>query len=123
METMTSSVNKKFTPSQQAKFNRHKAIRTMEKMMKNMYRMFRDETITLEQVSKRFFELKEQLEDLGRVPLDTEYYREMRKYIEKLSSTLMTQVDIDTIRGTNMTQLNRIQKIKNKTDYKREKRL
>ena len=94
----------------------------MEKLMKNMYRMFRDESCTLESISKRFYQLEEQLALLGDVHLDTEYYRAIRKYIEKLSATLKTKPDVNAIRSSNMTQLNRIQKIKNQTDYKRKKR-
>ena len=93
----------------------------MEKLCKNMFRMFRDETTTLEQVSKRFFVLKEKLDKLGDVYLDENYYREMKKYIDGLDWTLKGNFDLEKIRGINMTRLNRIQKVKNEGSYKKEK--
>lgn len=47
-----------------AKYYRQKCINLLEKMTKNCFRMFRDETTTKEQLLKRFFELKEKLDKL-----------------------------------------------------------
>ena len=56
------------------------------------------------------------------VYLDAEYHREMRKYIESVDLLIQQDdFDLDTIRETHMTKLNRIQQIKNTVSYKREK--
>jgi len=66
--------------------------------------------------------LKKQLDALGEVTLSAEYHREMQIYIELLAQTLATDIDLEIIRWPNMTKLNRLQKIKNNTWYKRKKR-
>jgi len=118
---MVTTTLKDPTEKQQAKFNRHKAIRIMEKLTKNMFSLFRNEKTTLEEISNRFFKLKEQLDNLGEVFLDEKYYREMSKYIESLNNTLKGNFELDKVRAINMTKLNRIQKIKNETGYKKKK--
>jgi hypothetical protein len=45
----------------------------------------------------------------------------MRKHIEKLANTLQTNFDLEKMRDPQMTQLNRLQKLKNMTSYKKEK--
>ena len=85
--------------------------------------MFRNKETTKEQLIERFFSLKEQLDALGEVTLTGEYHREMRIYIELLASSLTSTFNLEAMRGPNMTKLNRLQKIKNKTGYKREKRV
>ena len=103
-----------------ATYNRQKAINLLEKITKNMYRMFRNEETTLEELSERFFHLHKQLESLGDVVLNGEYHHEMKLYIENLSHVLQHDIDLDSIRGENMTALNRIQKIRNGKVYKRK---
>jgi uncharacterized protein (DUF1684 family) len=76
--------SKSTSPETFAKYYRQKCINLLEKLTKNLYRMFRDETSTKEQLLKRFFELKDKLDALGEVYLDTPYHSETRKYIEVL---------------------------------------
>ena len=110
------------SPAKLATYNRQKAINLLEKITKNMFRMFRDDKTTQKQISERFHHLHKQLESLGDIVLNAEYHREMRIYIENLSHTFKHDFDLDAIRSKNMSTLNRIQKIKNQAGYKRKKK-
>jgi hypothetical protein len=90
-------------------------------MTKNMFRLFRDETTTNQQLVDRFSVLKKKIDQFDETHLDSEYHRAMRQYATTLGNTISKEFNIDDIRSSNMTQLNRIQKIKNSTDYKRGK--
>ncbi len=103
------------------KFNRRKCINALEKMTKNMFRLFRDEVTTNQQLVDRFVTLKKRIDLFDTTHLDSEYHRAMRQYTTTLGNTISKEFDIDGIRASNMTQLNRIQKIKNSTDYKRDR--
>jgi hypothetical protein len=105
------------------KFNRRKCINALEKMTKNMFRLFRDETTTNQQLIDRFTLLKKRIDQFDATHLDSEYHRAMRQYTIILGNTISKEFDIDSVRASNMTQLNRIQKIKNSTDYTRDKNI
>jgi hypothetical protein len=105
------------------KFNRRKCINALEKMTKNMFRLFRDEQTTNQQLVDRFTILKKRIDQFDSTHLDSEYHRAMRQYATTLGNTISKQFNIDDIRSSNMTQLNRIQKIKNSTDYTRDKNM
>lgn len=111
------------SPETFAKYYRQKCINLLEKLTKNLFRMFRDENTTQEQLLKRFFELKGKLDKLGEVYLDTPYHSETRKYIDILANRLKGNFDFSELRWKQMTQLNRLQKLKNVTNYKREKKI
>lgn len=104
-----------------AKYYRYKCINLLEKLTKNLFRMFRDESTTKEELLRRFFELKDRLDTLWNVFLDTQYHSETRKYIEVLANRLKWNFDLDEIRNKQMAALNRLQKLKNVTTYKRKK--
>jgi hypothetical protein len=103
------------------KFNRWKCINALEKMTKNVFRLFRDETTTNQQLIDRFTVLKKRIDQFDETHLDSEYHRAMRQYATTLGNTISKEFNIDDIRSSNMTQLNRIQKIKNSTDYRRDR--
>ena len=107
---------------QLATHNRQKAINLLEKITKNMFRMFRKSETTTSQITERFFHLKKQLDALGNITINTEYHREMRVYVEYLSSLLSSDFDLESIRSDQMSRLNRIQKVKNKTSYRRKEK-
>lgn len=116
-----SSLSNSLTDKQLAKYNRQKCINLLEKITKNLFRMFRNKETTKKQITDRFFHLKEKLDLLWDVHLDTEYHREMRKYIENIANRFTGHFDLDEIREKNMSALNRIQKLKNAISYKRQK--
>lgn len=102
------------------KYYRQKYIQLLEKIMKNLFRMFRDETTTKEQITSRFFELKEKLDNLWTIHLDSDYHKEMWKYVTTIASLFSSNFTLDDVREQQMSKLNSIQKIKNKNSYKRK---
>jgi hypothetical protein len=85
--------------------------------------MFRNEAIPKEIIKKKFGILKKKLDQLWNIYLDTEYHAETRKYIETLAKTLQSSQDFEPLRDSQITQLNRLQKLKNSMNYKREKNI
>ncbi len=83
--------------------------------------MFRDETTTQEKFLKKFQELKKKLNEQVEVKLNSEYHQKMKAYIEQLDNELKNEFKLDDIREANMTLLNRLQKLKNGTSYKKDK--
>ncbi len=107
--------------SRLATYNRQKCINLLEKTMKNLFRMFRNQKTTKEQLIVRFSLLKKQIDDLGNVILNTDYHREMRIYIDQISHIIWRSFDLDEMRSRHMSKLNHIQKIKNAGAYKKDK--
>jgi len=112
----------KYTPKQIEKYQRQKYINTLEKITKNCFRMFRNETVTQAQFLKKFHQLRDGLQNLEQIRLDSTYHQELKSYIDRLyCQTLSPEFLLDEIREREMTQLNRLQKLKNGTSYKKEK--
>ncbi len=117
---MTSHSN--LSPQKIATYNRQKCINLLEKITKNMFRMFRKEETTSEQITERFFHLKAQLDALWDIVLNADYHRDMKKYIETLAWTFSGNFNLDDLRWPQMSELNRLQKVKNQSGYKRKGR-
>lgn len=117
---ISSNINKN-TDKQLEKFNRQRCIALLEKTTRMLYKMFYDKKTSKEQMTLRFSLSHNKLKKLGKVYLDSEYLREMVLYINKIPQQLASIETLDDIRDINMTALNRIQKIKNATEYKKEK--
>ena len=83
--------------------------------------MFRDKTTTQEKFLKKFYELKKRLDEQVEVKLNSEYHKQMKSYIEQLENEIKNEFELDNIREANMTLLNRLQKLKNATSYKKDK--
>jgi predicted DsbA family dithiol-disulfide isomerase len=111
----------RYTPKQIEKYQRQRYITFLEKVTKNLFKMFRDENITQEQFLKRFDDLKVKLDEQVDIRLDSEYHQQMKDYIERLHSECNHEFVFDDIREANMTLLNRLQKLKNSTSYKKDK--
>ncbi len=111
----------RYTPKQIEKYQRQRYITFLEKVTKNLFRMFRDETTTQEQFLKKFSELKKKLDEQVEIQLNSEYHQQMKEYIERLDNELKDEFKLDDMREANMTLLNRLQKLKNGTSYKKDK--
>lgn len=83
--------------------------------------MFRSEETTQEQFLQKFEELKKKLDEQPAVLLNSEYHEQMKAYIERLYQECQAEFDLNDICEINMTHLNRIQKLKNNTSYKKDK--
>lgn len=88
--------------------------------------MFRDEGVDATHFIEKFQALKEKFEAREEVHLDSEYHRELKAYIARLyaqtcQGDAFGDRDLSDIREAEMSQLNRLQKLKNGASYKKEK--
>ena len=111
----------RYTPKQIEKYQRQRYITFLEKVTKNLFKMFRDEKTTQEQFLKKFNELKVKLDEQVAIQLNSEYHHQMKSYIERLHNEVQSEFKLNDIRDANMTLLNRLQKLKNGTSYKKDK--
>jgi len=111
----------KYTPKQIEKYQRQKYINLLEKVTKNLFKMFRNSNTTQKQFLKKFQELKDNLDKQIDIQLNSEYHEQMKSYIYNLYSECQKEFILDDIREINMTHLNRLQKLKNKASYKKDK--
>jgi hypothetical protein len=115
----------RYTQKQIDKYNRQKYISLLEKIAKNLFKMFRDKNISHEQFLVKFQSAASKLSDYDTVLLDGEYYHKLKEYIETLFSRLRADnFDASTfeeMREVELTNLNRLQKLKNQNSYKKDK--
>ena len=88
--------------------------------------MFRDDKVTSQDFTVKFEQLKTRLDEREAVRLDSEYHQRLKSYIERLfhDTVLCENFDderLNDIREAEMSNLNRLQKLKNATSYKKEK--
>ncbi|SFV64670.1 hypothetical protein MNB_SV-6-308 [hydrothermal vent metagenome] len=88
--------------------------------------MFRNDDTTSKQFIEKFKELKLKLEKYEKLHLDMGYYRELEEYINRLYDSVIMKDLLDDkkfndIREAEMSNLNRLQKLKNSSSYKKNK--
>jgi len=88
--------------------------------------MFRDEKVSSQNFSVKFEQLKSKLDQRDTVHLDSEYHQQLKQYIERLyrdtcERTGFDDEFFDDIRDAEMSNLNRLQKMKNASSYKKDK--
>ena len=115
-----------YTQKQIDKFNRQKYITELEKVSKNIFRMLRDDTVDSQDFVLKFEQLKEKFDKRVEVQLDSEYHQQLKAYIIRLHQATCLAEDFtdkmfDDIRDAEMSNLNRLQKLKNGTSYKKDK--
>jgi hypothetical protein len=115
-----------YTQKQIDKFNRQKYITELEKVSKNIFRMLRDEKVTSKDFVLKFVELKKKFDKRVEIHLDSEYHQQLKAYIIRLYATTclkddFTDKEFSDIREAEMSNLNRLQKLKNGTSYKKDK--
>ncbi len=112
----------RYTEKQIEKYQRQRYITFLEKVTKNLFKMFRDEKTTQEIFLKKFKELTKKVDEQVEIKLNSEYHQQMKSYIEHLKIEITHEdFDLEDIREANMTLLNRLQKLKNGTSYKKDK--
>ena len=116
----------KYTQKQIDKFNRQKYITELEKISKNLFRMLRDDKVTSEIFIVKFVQLKKKFDERVVVRLDSEYHQELKSYILRLYMQTceveeFSDKNFDDMREAEMSNLNRLQKLKNKANYKKDK--
>jgi len=115
-----------YTQKQIDKFNRQKYIAQMEKVSKNIFRMLRDENVGSKDFVLKLSKLKKDLDERAEVQLDSEYHQQLKSYIVRLHRmTCLNETfcdkNLDDMREAEMSNLNRLQKLKNGMSYKKEK--
>jgi len=88
--------------------------------------MFRDENICSEKFHTKFAVLKKKFDEKVEINLDSEYHQQLKVYIERVyAQTCLTEAfddkSFDDLRDAEMSNLNRLQKLKNGTSYKKDK--
>ena len=113
----------RYTPKQIEKYQRQKYISFLEKISKNLFRLLRDENTTAIQFSSTFDTLMQKLGELASIRLDSEYLQEIKSYIDRLylQTKEITDKEFEDIRAAEMSNLNRLQKLKKRTSYKKDK--
>ena len=119
-------MNRNYTPKQIEKYKRQKYISALEKCTKNLFKLFRNENTTIDSFNTKFKDVKRDLDKLDEIRLDGEYLKKTKEYIDALyTKTILnenfSQKDFDTIKNSELTNLNRLQKMKNKTKYSKNK--
>lgn len=116
----------RYTQKQIDKYNRQKYIGELEKISKNLFRMFRDEGIDAKAFVQKFKILKQKLDEREEMHLDSEYHQNLKAYIGRLCQQTCLNDEFDEdffadIREAEMSNLNRLQKMKNGVSYKKDK--
>ncbi len=119
-------MNRNYTAKQIEKYKRQKYISALEKCTKNLFKLFRNENTTIDSFSNKFKEVKRDLDKLDEIRLDGEYLKKTKEYIEQLyRRTILnedfSQKDLNDIKNLELTNLNRLQKMKNRTKYSKDK--
>ncbi len=88
--------------------------------------MFRDNYVSSHSFMVKFKQLKAKLDERTEVHLDSEYHRELKEYIERVYqqtclADFFSDKTLDDMRDAEMTNLNRLQKLKNAISYKKDK--
>lgn len=88
--------------------------------------MLRDENVCSQSFMVKFEELKKKFDEKVVVQLDSEYHQQLKAYIDRLyEQTCVTEdfsdKSLNDIRESEMSNLNRLQKLKNGTSYKKDK--
>jgi hypothetical protein len=116
----------RYTQKQIDKFNRQKYIVELEKISKNLFRMFRDQNIDAEEFIRKFEQLKKKFDEKVEVQLESEYHQQLKEYISRVyRQTCLAEGFSDKhfsdMREAEMSNLNRLQKLKNGASYKKDK--
>ena len=113
----------RYTSKQIEKYQRQKYITFLEKISKNLFRLLRQKETTAAQFTAKFDTLMQKLRELESIRLDSAYLQETQSYIDRLY--LQTQGISDKafqdIKAAEMSNLNRLQKLKQKSNYKKDK--
>jgi len=117
---------KNYTPKQIEKYKRQKYISALNKCTKNLFKLFRDDSTTYNSFKNKFKALKDELDKLDEIRLNSEHSKKSKEYIQNLYNATInnqnfTHNDFLDIKDSELTKLNRLQKLKNKSKYSKEK--
>jgi len=114
-----------YSKKQIQRYKRLKYISALNKITKNLYRLFKNPSTTSSALLNRFNELKDYLDSLEKPYLESEYLIRTKEYIDNLHYRLNNREFDDSIlnsiREDELANLNRLQKMKNSQNYNRKK--
>ena len=114
-----------YTAKQIERYQRQKYITFLDKMTRNLFRLLRHKETTAEMFAAKLDEMMQQLSRLEKPRMDSEYMQQIQTYIERLyrdtRSERFDDIRYAEIHAAEMSNLNRLQKLKNKSRYKKEK--
>lgn len=115
----------KYTQKQIDKYNRQKYISEMDKIAKNLFRMLRDTNVKSNEFKTKTLSLISKLQARDEVRFDGEYHNKLKEYINqigiKIQNNQFDDIILDEMRDNEMSNLNRLQKMKNNNNYKKDK--
>ena len=119
-------MSKEYSSKQIEKYKRQKYISALNKCTKNLYKIFKDNSTTYEYFKSKFMALIDELNNLEEVRLNTHHSKKTKEYIEELYNSTINnksfgESDFLDIKSIEITKLNRLQKLKNRTKYARTK--
>ena len=119
-------MSREFTPKQIEKYKRQKYISALNKCTKNLYKLFRDSNISYNDFKAKFIKLKDEIDSYSEVRLNSEHSKLTKEYIYNLYDKTISDSSFDNnkfneIREEELTNLNRLQKLKNRNRYKKNK--
>jgi hypothetical protein len=117
---------REYTPKQIEKYKRQKYLGALTKCTKNLFKLFKEESTTYTKFCNKFTELKKELDKFSDIRLDSEHSKKTKEYIQNLYNTTVkdenfTESDFLDIKESELSKLNRLQKLKNKTKYTKDK--
>ena len=88
--------------------------------------MFRDDRVSSQAFVVKFEALKKKFDEKVEVSLDSEYHQQLKVYIERVyrqtcQAEEFNEKTFNDLRDAEMSNLNRLQKLKNGTSYKKDK--
>jgi len=116
---------RRYSPRQIEKYQRQKYIAFLDKISKNLFRLLRHEETTAEAFASKLHAMMEEFSKLETPRMDSEYLRQAQDYVDRLYAETRSDGFDDAryadICEAEMSNLNRLQKLKNKSSYKKEK--
>jgi len=88
--------------------------------------MFRDNSVCSQNFMVKFEQLKKKFDERDEIQLDSEYHQQLKEYIERVYRETCADAEMDdetfnNMREAEMSNLNRLQKLKNRMTYKKDK--
>jgi hypothetical protein len=116
----------RFTQKQIDKYNRQKYIAELEKISKNIFKMLRDTNTDANSFSIKLESMVKKLQEKEAIRLEGEYNQKLKEYILSIhektkNAEQFNDIILNELREAEMSNLNRLQKLKNKNSYKKEK--
>jgi len=117
---------REYTQKQIEKYKRQKYLSAINKCTKNLFKLFRDESTNYDKFQKKFISLKKELDKLDEIRLDSEHSKKTKEYIDNLYNLTIKNENFNNddfldIKDNELSKLNRLQKLKNRTKYTKDK--